>query len=147
MIIVTKIIKCILRELEEEVMKMLFKIVGAILIVFVIFIGAMGYYITRGLESGKELVIGDVDVSVLSDGSYVGKNEAGRFSNEVKVIIEDHKIIQIDILDDIRFNKPEVTSKIISKVLEEQNANVDVVSGATVSSKAYLKAIENALEK
>lgn len=34
---------------------------------------------------------------------------------------------------------------LITKVVQEQNINVDVVSGATVMCKAYLKAIENAL--
>jgi uncharacterized protein with FMN-binding domain len=32
-------------------------------------------------------------------------------------------------------------------VLEAQNTAVDSVAGATVTSKAYLKAIENALRK
>lgn len=41
----------------------------------------------------------------------------------------------------------EVNESIISRVVENQSLKVDVVTGATVTSKALLKAIENALEK
>ena len=36
--------------------------------------------------------------------------------------------------------------KIILKVKEKQSLDVDVVSGSTVTSKAYLKAMEDALK-
>ncbi|WP_423055650.1 FMN-binding protein [Acetobacterium carbinolicum] len=38
-----------------------------------------------------------------------------------------------------------MTSTIINQVIKIQNTTVDTVSGATVTSKAYLKSIENAL--
>ncbi len=37
--------------------------------------------------------------------------------------------------------------KIPDKVLEEQSLQVDIVSGATFSSKVILKAVEDALNK
>ncbi len=39
----------------------------------------------------------------------------------------------------------EVSLKLFEEVKTEQSLQVDTVSGATVSTKAYLKAIENAL--
>lgn len=41
----------------------------------------------------------------------------------------------------------EIAENIINKVIESQSIDIDVVSGTTVTSKAYLKAIENALKK
>lgn len=41
----------------------------------------------------------------------------------------------------------EVNESIISRVVENQSLKVDVVTGATITSKALLRAIENALEK
>ena len=45
------------------------------------------------------------------------------------------------------FPKPEWTEQTMKSVIERQTLQVDVISGATVTMKAYLKSIENALEK
>lgn len=126
-------------------MKKFLKVAGIILIVCVLLIGVLVATMVRGLDSGSKMAIGQVDLMTLKDGVYVGKHKAGRFSNELSVTIENHKIDRIDIIKDLRFQNPVVTSEIFDAVIEEKNTNVDVVSGATVSSKAYLKAIENAL--
>jgi uncharacterized protein with FMN-binding domain len=125
-------------------MKKIVKITVSILIVIVI--GGV-LFITRGLKSGINLVNNDVNLSTLSDGMYNGKYNAGRWTNEMNITIKDHKIIKIDVVKDVSIPKPVVTNSLLSKVIEKQDTNVDVVSGATVTSKAYLKAIENALNK
>ena len=93
------------------------------------------------------LEINEVNLTSISDGIYNGKYNAGRWSNEINVTIKEHKIIKIDVVKDVSFSIQEVTKAIISKVLDKQNTNVEVISGATVTSKAYLKSIENALSK
>jgi uncharacterized protein with FMN-binding domain len=128
-------------------MKKNFKIAVSILIVLLLIALIGVFFISRGLKSGMNLVINDVNLSSLSDGMYNGKYNAGRWTNEMNVTIKDHKIIKIDVVKDVSFSIPEVTEAIISKVLEKQNTNIDVISGSTVTSKAYLKAIENALSK
>ena len=40
-----------------------------------------------------------------------------------------------------------LSDTLLPKVISKQNTTVDAVSGATVTSKAYLKSIENALTK
>ena len=116
----------------------------SILLFLIAIVGVV--FITRGLKSGINLVVNDVNLSSLSDGMYNGKYNAGRWSNEMNITIKEHKIIKIDVVKDVFFSKPEVTKALLSKVLEKQNTNVDVISGATVTSKAYLKAIENSLK-
>lgn len=128
-------------------MKKIFKIIVSIFILLLLIAIGGVFFISRGLESGMNLVINDVELSSLSDGMYNGKHEAGRWTNEMNITIKDHKIIKIDVVQDVSFAKPEVTEVIISRVIEKQNTKVDVVSGATVTSKAYLKAMENALKK
>ena len=128
-------------------MKKIFKIsVSIFILILLIGIGGI-FFISRGLSTGMNLVINDVELSSLSDGIYNGEYDAGRWSNEMNVAIKDHKIIKIEVVKDVSFSKPEVTEAIINRVIEKQNTNVDVVSGATVTSKAYLKAMENALKK
>ena len=44
------------------------------------------------------------------------------------------------------FISQETLDKLILRLLEEQNTNIDAVSGATVDSKTFLSAVENTFE-
>ena len=126
---------------------MFIKIILGAIFLLVLIIGGAGFYMTRGLDSGKNMIISPIDDSQLGDGVYKGKYNGGRWSNEVNVTLKDKKVTKIAIVKSVVFEKPEVSRDLISKVIKKQNTNVDVVSGATVTSKAYLKSIENALSK
>jgi len=128
-------------------MRMYIKIILGIVILFVLIIGGAGFYITRGLVSGKDMVIKHIDTSQLKNGVYQGKYNGGRWSNEVSVVLVDGKITKIEVVKSVTIEKPEVTRELINNVIKKQDTTVDAISGATVSSKAYLKAIENALSK
>ncbi|TYC84295.1 FMN-binding protein [Acetobacterium wieringae] len=113
-----------------------------------VLVGAGGvFYITNGLEAGENLAINPVDLKGIEDGTYTGVYTAGRWSNEVAVSVADHQISNIAVVKTVTMEKPEVTDALIHAVIEKQNTTVDTVSGATVSSKAYLKSIENALSQ
>ncbi len=125
-------------------LKKVIKICVGILIVIAL-IGAVAlFFATRGLSEGKDLVIEDVEIERLKDGIYIGEHEAGRWTNTVEVAVEDGNIVSIQLLDG--FNQEDLKSKIYQEIIGKQSLMVDVHSGATVSSKAYLKAIENALQ-
>ena len=123
------------------------KIILGVICLLVLIIGGIGFYMTRGLNSGKNMVIHSVDASQLKDGVYKGTYNGGRWSNEVNVTLKDKKITQIDIVKNVVFEKTEVSRELINKVIKKQDTNVDVIGGASVTSKAYLKSIENALSK
>lgn len=126
-------------------MKLFLKIVLTAVFILALVIGSGVFYITRGLDTGADLVIGGADLNTLGDSEYKGAYESGRFSNEVSVTVKDHKITGIELVKDVTFSKPEVYETLFNRVMEKQSIEVDTVSGATVTSKAYLKAIENAL--
>ena len=128
-------------------MKLLWKIVLGIIIVLIFIIFCAGFYLTRGLETGEKLVINPISISEQPDGVYEGSYSGGRWSNRVAVTIEAGKITEITILKSVLIEKPEITSKLIASVLAKQDIALDGVTGATVTSKAYLKAIEGALKK
>jgi uncharacterized protein with FMN-binding domain len=128
-------------------MKLFLKIILSVVIVFILIVAGGMFYMTRGLDSGSKLVISQVDPSLLKDGTYNGKHSGGRWSNEVKVTVKDNKITKIDVVRDVAFSKPELTEALFNKVIKEQTTEVDVVSGSTVTCKAYLKAVESALKK
>ncbi len=117
-------------------------IIGAGLVIGVLGL-VMLFFVTRGLDEGKALVINEVDLQSLEDGMYPGEYEGGRWTNTVEVEVQDGKIQNIRLTGGFEMKK--VKEEIYEKVMENQGVEVEVVSGATVSSKAYLKAIENAL--
>lgn len=123
------------------------KVFLAVVIILAAVIGGGMFYITRGLDSGSKQVINSIDVTSLGDGVYNGRYDSGRWTNEVNVTVKEHKIVGIEVVKDVAIPKPEWTKQLFDRVLEKQDTDVDVISGATVTSKAYLKSIENALEK
>lgn len=119
-----------------------------ILVVAIIAIGVVGlFFLTRGLKSGSKVEISSINPSSLDDGIYKGSYSAGRWSNELAVMMKGGKIQEIKIIKDMDIAPPEISNEIFSRVIKLQNTNVDAVSGATVTSKAYLKSIETALTK
>jgi uncharacterized protein with FMN-binding domain len=126
----------------------LFLRVLAILAVVVIVSGVAGYiYITRGLKEVGRLSIDAVTAKNLADGTYVGKYEGYRWDTVVAVSVKGGVITGIQVQKDHTFQVPNVKDDIIARVMEKQSTKVDVITAATVSSKAYLKAIENALSR
>jgi uncharacterized protein with FMN-binding domain len=88
------------------------------------------------------------DLTLLPDGTYRGIYDLT--STPVKVTldvtVQTHTITNIQIIKHFCSPIGKKAEKIIDRVLERQNLEVDVVSGATGSSISILKAIENALQ-
>lgn len=87
-----------------------------------------------------------VELTKVKDGTYDGSYETLLVSADVKVIVKDHQITNIDL---VRHNHGKGASAEIipQKIMGAQSLEVDVVTGATNSSKVILKAVENALKK
>ncbi|MDW7667942.1 MAG: FMN-binding protein [Bacillota bacterium] len=123
------------------------KIIITVIVIIIAIVLLILFYLTRGLQEGQNIEVNNVDLSYLEDdGFYTGNFKFGRWSNEAKVTLEDRKIMDIEFTDDVSFSKDEVREEIINRIIDKQKVNVDVVSGATVTSKAYMKAVEDALD-
>ena len=87
----------------------------------------------------------------LNDGGFHGEGMGNNGNIEVDVTIEAGRITDIvftKFSDDKEFFDVEIDGKtMIDKVIKEQSCEVDGISGATYSSKGFLEAVENALEK
>ncbi|MDR3338201.1 MAG: FMN-binding protein [Treponema sp.] len=97
-----------------------------------------------GCVNLSKIVIGNPDFSAVPDNTYRGKSKVGPVQVTVDVTVEGGIIKSIDLIQHFngRGKKAEV---IIPRVIEAQSLNVDVISGATGSSKAILQAIERAV--
>ena len=114
-------------------------------LVFILVAGGGILYLTRGLSEMQALVIEDRDASGLPGGLYAGAFRGYRWSNSVEIAVEGGEIAAIEVVDPHIFYREEVADEIIDRVLSEQTTAVDAVAGATVSSNAILKAIEDGL--
>jgi uncharacterized protein with FMN-binding domain len=83
-------------------------------------------------------------LSKTNDGVYSGSYKVFPVVAEVKVTVKNHKISNIELVK--HENGKGSSAEILpGKVVEAQSLDVDIISGATYSSKVILKAIENAL--
>ena len=83
------------------------------------------------------------------DGEYTGEAEGFKGNVKVKTIIKNSTLVNIEIInhndDDEFFNN---ARRLIFKILKNQGTTgVDIVSGATYSSRGILNAVDEALNK
>jgi len=94
----------------------------------------------------RKMNIREIELSRVKDGAFHGEFTYGNFTYAVEVVVQDHNIQRISILNnrgDSDYAKK--AEGVTGRVIKAQSLKVDVVTGATTTSKALLKAIENAL--
>lgn len=121
-------------------------IIGSIIVVLVV-AGIIAFsVIGNNLEALKSIEVKDTDISSLADGTYAGSYNAFPVTAEVSVTVNGHVITDIKIISHSH-GPGHGADAITGEVVKAQSLDVDAVSGATMSSKVMLLAIEDALEK
>lgn len=97
----------------------------------------------------RSLPLNAVDFTRLKEGVYIGEYEGGMYKwrkNKVQVTVTDGKVSDIKLLS-AAFKAEGSTdpTPLYDRVIKNQSLQVDVISGATITSKGYLQAVENAL--
>jgi uncharacterized protein with FMN-binding domain len=85
------------------------------------------------------------NASGLADGTFVGLGRSRRGDVEVTLTIQSGKIVTADISHCMTQYPQSVIDGLPSEVVERQSADVDLVSGATYSSRAFQDAVRQAL--
>ena len=80
-------------------------------------------------------------------GTYDGDFTYGGFAYQVSVSVASHQIRDIAVVKNRTTSHAKKAEEALKRVAEQQRNDVDAVSGATTTSKALLKAVENALNK
>ncbi len=131
-------------------------------VIIVLVVGAIGIAATLSDASSRReiaaLTIGDVDFSSLQDGTYTGSfvgAEGSLRDVTLEVTILDGMVKDIHVLQgavdetgtmqEIKNGKS--IADLFDDALSSRTLQVDVISGATLTCKTHLKALENALLK
>lgn len=125
----------------KKVIKIILGIVGVIILV----ISIMMFILMNGMDTAQALELNQINLSQVEDGKYVGTYDTTRWTNSVEVTVINHKITEVIIVKDVMIALEGLSDRLFKKVIDNQSIDVDIETGATITSKAYLKAIENAL--
>ena len=87
------------------------------------------------------------DLTKKQDGVFRGTYKVPPVNDvTLDVTVKNHLITEIDIIEHVCSPIGKRAEKITSEIIKKQSLSIDTVSGATSSSKAILKAVENALQ-
>lgn len=86
------------------------------------------------------------DLAQIADGTYPGSCDNGLIKVRVEVLVKNHAIVEVRLLEHDN-GLGSAAETITNTVVQRQSVEVDAISGATISSKTILKAVENALSE
>ena len=126
-------------------MKKLFKILFAIVGIFVVVIISAAMIVSiRMADQVKAFDKSSIDLSKIADGVYYGHSETDLVKVEVQVTVADGMIKDIEITKH-ECGKGRPAEAIINDMMQNNEIEVDAVSGATMSSEVIKDAVRNAL--
>ena len=100
-------------------------------------------------REAKSLPLNAVDFGKLNDGTYHGAYAGGMYkwrANECQVTVSSGKVTDIQLVASKDPAAKNTQAEVLyDRVIQAQSLQVDTISSATLTSKAYLKAVENAL--
>lgn len=100
-------------------------------------------------KEARSLPLNAVDFTRLNDGTYHGAYEGGMYkwrANECEVTVSSGQVAGIQLLvSQDPGGKNTMHEELFDRVIQAQSLQVDTISSATLTSKAYLQAVENAL--
>ena len=112
--------------------------------------GGIGWSrLSKEHREARSLPLNAVDFSKLNDGTYHGAYAGGMYkwrANECQVTVSSGKVTDIQLVGSgDPGGKNTQHEALYDRVIQAQSLQVDTISGATLTSKAYLQAVENAL--
>lgn len=121
-------------------------------------LGGAVLFTEPGRREALNLTIAAVDFKKLRDGTYTGEYKGAKDSlrdAKVQVTVASGAVTEIRVLEGalvkggqpVEIRNGLTIDDLFGRVIDSQSLQVDVISGATISSRVHLKAVENALEQ
>lgn len=121
-----------------------------VLLVILVVGGGIGWsFISKEHREAASLPLNAVAFNKLVEGNYHGVYAGGMYKwrvNECDVTVTNGKVTDIQLAGSKDPGADNTdTEMLYDRVIEAQSLQVDTISGATLTSKAYLQCVENAL--
>ncbi len=125
------------------------KVIIIIIVVILAALGAYGGFEIRGQAMAKNIMkeynqIMAVDLDRLADGNYRGRFDDFLQAVDLDVKVKDHRIVGVTV-NSQRCGKGYEAREVVDRIIKEQSVSVDVVSGASASSRCIMIAAYKAL--
>ncbi len=125
-------------------------IIALIVVVVLGIAGSIGWSkLSKEHQEARSLPLNAVDFNKLNDGTYRGAYAGGMYkwrANECQVTVANGKVTGIQLTGSVDPGAENTGHQTLyDRVIQAQSLQVDTISGATLTSKAYLQAVENAL--
>lgn len=102
--------------------------------------------VNRYQRAVREIDIVGIDAAQTADGTYFGECDVDFIRAKVEVTVEGGRIAHIRLLEHYN-DRGAAAEAIPDRIVAGQRIDVDVVAGATNSSRVIQKAVENALQQ
>jgi len=104
--------------------------------------------VSRAVQSGLRLLIADQEAG-LQDGVYQGQAEGAQGEIVLAITVDNGDIVDLEILEEQETEHlaQPAYEELEAQLLREQSADLDVVSGATYTSEAFMEALQVAIDK
>lgn len=117
-------------------------VVGAVVVIAAVMFIIISNSASNALNS---MVYEDVDMNQAADGTFEGTADAGMVIVKVSVTVKDHAISQIDIIEH-KNGRGTAAEAITQSMVDANTYDVDIISGATLSSETIKSAVSKALK-
>ncbi len=138
-------------------LKVFFIVLACILGVIVIGAGIAFAVFEPGRREAASIVVEDVDFNHLKDGVYVGEYVGTKDhlrDAKVQATVKGGQLEKVDVTGGAMAQKErqeirggQTLESLFDRVIQKRSLQVDAISGATITTKTHLKALENALEQ
>ena len=125
-------------------MKRTLKILKIAFIVLVIMCVVLFIYIKN--REIPDVEVSNIELSNIDDSVYEGEYTEGLVKVVVEVEVKDSRIVNIN-LKEHQNGLGQKAEKIIDEIINNQSLDVDVISGATLSSNVIRRAVQESLSK
>jgi uncharacterized protein with FMN-binding domain len=122
---------------------------AVILLILAVGGGIAWSFVSKEHREAASLPLNAVYFDMLKDGVYHGLYAGGMYKwrkNECNVTVKNGKVTDIQLVNSTDPGaKNTNTEMLYERVIKAQSLQVDTISGASLTSKAYLQCVENAL--
>ena len=127
-----------------KIWKKILLVLGIFFILIIAFGVAFFFRAQQMVKRIESVEINDVDLTRIADGVYAGEFGDFLVDVELEVTVKDHKINKIEIIKQ-RAGPGYEAIETIDRIIDAQSPKVDVVTGATGSSRSIMIAVQSAL--